>query len=75
MGIFDLKRGESAEIVAIRVSGGAAERLSALGVAAGKKITVLSYSLFKTSVLLQCGYVRVGVRKSVARGLEVRRCG
>ena len=66
MNVFDLKQGEIAKIKRIDLSGGALERLSALGIMVGEQVEVLSYSLFKGSVLISCNAVRVGVRKPLA---------
>ncbi|MDE5943759.1 MAG: ferrous iron transport protein A [Clostridia bacterium] len=73
MSVYDLKAGESAKIVKIRISGSGAERLNSLGFEEGKIVTVLAFSLFKTGVLLGCGAVRVGVRKELARLIEVEK--
>lgn len=72
--VFNLKTGESGKILAVNVSGNAAARLNSLGITAGKRITVLSYSLFKSAVLIGCGAVRLGIRKSLARQIEVEKC-
>ena len=72
MTVFDLKRGESAEIVKITVDGGARARLSALGVKEGAEIEILSCSLFRSSVLLLVGAVRVGIRKGLATKIFVK---
>lgn len=74
MGVYDLKAGESAKIVEINASGSGAARLRALGVAVGKRITVLSFSLFKAGVLIGCGAVRVGLRRKLAGLLAVEKC-
>lgn len=74
MSVFDLKVGESAKIIKCGAEGGAATRLSSLGITVGKRITVLAYSLFKSSVLIGCGAVRLGIRKSLAALIEVERC-
>lgn len=74
MSVFDLSVGDSAEIMGSNLSGSAAARLSSLGIVAGKKITVLSFSLFKSSVLISCGAVRLGLRKSLAVNIEVEKC-
>lgn len=74
MSVFDLKAGEEAIILKTNFSGGAAARLAALGITAGKRVTVLAFSLFKSSVLIGCGAVRLGVRKSLARLIEVEKC-
>ncbi len=71
MNVFDLKRGEQAEIKSIEISGGALERLTALGFTVGKKIELLSYSLFKSGALISCGAVRLGVRSTLAKKITV----
>ncbi len=71
MNVFDLKMGEFATIKRIDLSGGALERFTALGFKAGERVEVLSYSLFKSSVLLSCNAVRLGVRKPLALKIEV----
>lgn len=74
MGVFGLKKGCSAKIVAVGVDGAAGERLKSLGFCKGATITVAAYSVFNGSVLLICGYNRVAVRKSVAERIEVEPC-
>lgn len=74
MSVFDLCAGDSGIIKSCDVTGSASARLSALGIAAGKKITVLSFSLFKSSVLIGCGAVRLGIRKSLAKRIGVEKC-
>lgn len=71
MNVFDLKKGDFATIKNIELSGSALERLTALGFKSGEKIEVLSYSLFKSSVLLSCNAVRLGVRASLAKKIGV----
>ena len=73
MTVFDLKRGESAKIEKINIEGGARARLTALGIKEGKEIEVLSYSLFRSSVLLMAGAVRVGIRKGLASKIFVKK--
>lgn len=75
MTVFDLKRGESATIEKINIEGGARARLFSLGIKEGEKIEVLSYSLFRSSVLLMAGAVRVGVRRSLATKIFVKKEG
>ncbi len=72
MTVFDLKAGESAEIARINLSGAAMARLKALGICDGARITVLSYSLFKSSALVSCAAVRVGIRKKLAEKIELK---
>lgn len=71
MNVFDLKMGEIAKIKRIDLDGSALERLTALGLKVGERIEVLSYSLFKSSVLVSCNAVRLGIRKPLATKIEV----
>ncbi len=73
MTVFDLKAGESAKIAHITISGGARSRLDALGIREGERITALSFSLFKSSVLITCKAVRVGLRKNLAKKIAVEK--
>lgn len=73
MSVYDLKAGECGKIIKTGVQGGAAARLSSLGITVGRRVTALAFSLFKTSVLVGCGNVRLGVRKSLAVLIEVER--
>ncbi|HBN13302.1 MAG TPA: hypothetical protein DD415_06775 [Clostridiales bacterium] len=74
MSVLNLKAGECARIVRVNATGGVAARLNSLGITAGKRISVLAFSLFKTGILLGCGAVRVGIRKSLAAEIEVEKC-
>lgn len=71
MTVFDLKKGEQAKVTAIKLEGGAAARLTALGLKIGTRVQILSFSLFKSAVLVAFGAVRVGVRKRLAEQIEV----
>ncbi|MDE6666737.1 MAG: ferrous iron transport protein A [Clostridia bacterium] len=73
MNVFDLKMGEVAKIKRIDLDGSALERLTALGLNVGEQVEVLSYSLFKSSVLISCNAVRIGIRKPLALKIEVAR--
>ena len=66
MKVFDLKMGETGV-----VTGGVRERLSSLGIRVGERVEVISFSLLKSSVLISCSAVRVGLRKSIAKKIEV----
>ena len=72
MRVFDLKQGEVGTITKLNLAGGALERLNALGIREGEKVEVISFSLLKSSVLISCAAVRVGLRKSLAQKIEVR---
>ena len=74
MGVFVLKKGQSANITMVAVDGAAGQRLRSLGVVKGAKITVIGYSLFNSSVLVLCGYNRIALRKSVAERIGVEAC-
>lgn len=71
MSVFDLKAGECARITNIALEGGARSRLDALGIKVGEKVEVIAFSLFKSSVLISCAAVRIGVRKALAKKIEV----
>ena len=71
MSVFDLKAGECARITDIALEGGARSRLDALGRKVGEKVEVIAFSLFKSSVLISCAAVRIGVRKALAKKIEV----
>ena len=74
MSVFDLKKGESGIISSCNLSGSSLSRLNSLGITVGKKISVLSFSLFRGSVLIGCGAVRLGIRASLAKLIEVKKC-
>lgn len=71
MSVFNLKAGESAKITKISVTGAARDRLTALGITCGAKVTCLGFSLFNSSILLGVNAVRVALRKGVASAIEV----
>ncbi len=71
MRVYDLKQGEVGKITKIELSGSALERLSALGVRVGEQVEVISFSLLKSSVLISCAAIRVGLRKSLAQKIQV----
>lgn len=71
MTVFDLKKGDEAKVTAIKLEGSAAARLTALGLKIGTRVQILSFSLFKSAVLIAFGAVRVGVRKRLAERIEV----
>ena len=72
MNVFNLKSGETAIIKRIDLTGSALERLNALGFKVGEQVEVLSFSLFKSSVLLSCNAVRLGIRKGLASKIVVQ---
>jgi len=74
MTLYDLKKGEKAKITSISFGGGAHARLASLGISEGKTVNILSFSLFKSAVLISCGYVRLGIRKALASQIEVEKC-
>lgn len=74
MSVFDLSVGESGIIKASSLTGSVAARLNSLGIVSGKKFTVLAFSLFRSSVLIGCDTVRLGIRKLLAKKIEVDKC-
>lgn len=71
MTVFDLKKGETGVVERVDLSGGGAARLHALGLKIGTRVQILSFSLFKSSVLVAFGSVRLGIRRSLAQKIEV----
>ena len=59
MEVFDLKAGETGIIKSIDLSGSARERLTALGINVGERVEVISFSLFKSSVLIYVSYTHL----------------
>ena len=71
MTVFDLKEGTSGKVVRMDITGPAATRLKALGLVAGVEVRALAFSLFKGGVLIGFGAVRLGMRKALAKKIEV----
>lgn len=71
MSVYNLKAGQSGTIIKINAESGAAARLQSLGITVGKRVTALAFSLFRSSVLIGCGAVRLGLRKNLAVLIEV----
>lgn len=72
MTVFDLKKGQSATVTAVKLGGGEGARLWALGLKNGIQVQVLSFSLFKSAVLVEFGGVRLAMRREFAQNIEVR---
>jgi Fe2+ transport system protein FeoA len=71
MSVFDLVVGNSARITKISVKGAAYKRLVSLGFKAGANVQALSFSLFKSSILVGVGCTRVALRRAVAEKISV----
>lgn len=71
MTVFDLKKGQSANIIAVKADGSLKARLTSLGIVEGARVEFIGFSLFKSSVLIACAAVRVGLRKNTAQKIEV----
>ena len=74
MSVYDLKKGESGEIISVDVQGAAGERLASLGVVKGAAVVCLDFSMFKCSGLISVGANRIGLRKAIASKIGVRKC-
>ncbi len=73
MTILDLKRGTRAVVLKVDASDPVRERLRALGIYAGSKLTLLKCSLFKKTFLVQAGFSRVALGREVAGEVRVWR--
>ena len=71
MTVFNLKKNTKAKVVAVDIVGAPQYRLFSLGITVGAIVQVLSFSLFKSAVLLSCGAVRVSMRKDYAQKIVV----
>lgn len=71
MTVWDIEAGKSAKIKRNRGKRRRGRRLRSLGFTDGRVVTVLGYSLLKSSVLLSCGSVRLAARRSLAGKIEV----
>lgn len=71
MTVFNLQKNQEARVVGINVDGAPQYRLFSLGIVVGAKIKLLSFSLFKSAVLVGCGAVRLSMRKDYAEKIEV----
>lgn len=72
MSVFDLKVGDSAIIIKITAQGAEADRLSAVGLTCGERVTALAFSLFNSGILLGVGASRVALRAAAAKKIEVQ---
>ena len=75
MTVFDLKVGESAKVKCVAGEGPATERLRSLGLKEGVRVKALAFSLFNGGILVAFDEVRVGIRKNLAKMIEVEREG
>ncbi len=71
MSVFDLKSGQCAKIRTIKTEGSLKARLNSLGIREGETVECITFSTFKSSVLISCAAVRVGLRRSIAKKIEV----
>ncbi len=70
--LYGLNRGERAAIMRVGAEGGALARLDALGVRAGAEVEAVAFSLFKSSILISCGSVRLAMRRALAEKISVK---
>ena len=71
MTVFNLKKRQTAVIKKLNAIGAEKQRLVSLGLKEGAHITVASFSLFKSSVLVFCGATRLALRRALAERIEV----
>ena len=74
MTVFNLQKNQSARITQMDVYGAPQRRLFSLGIVVGAKIKVISFSLFKSAVLISCGAIRLSMRKDFAKLIRVDGC-
>ena len=71
MTICDIKRGTRVVVLKVEASEPVRERLCALGIHTGSKITVLKVSLFKRTFLVQAGPNKIALGRDVASEIRV----
>lgn len=72
MTVFDLKKGDAARITSVNAVGSEGARLAALGLKEGAVIRVIAFSLFKSAQLVALGPVRLSMRATLAKRIEVK---
>jgi Fe2+ transport system protein FeoA len=75
MKLSELKAGEEGVVIAVEASPALRERLCALGVGVGKRVRVLRYSLFHSSIMLETAESVLGLRREIAEKTEVKSIG
>ena len=71
MNVCELKRGDRAVVMKVDLPMLLKERLRALHVYSGAKISVLKVSLRKQTYILQAGSAKIAVSREVAEGIRV----
>lgn len=66
-----MKPGQCARILSVKTEGGLSARLNSLGIREGETVECIAFSTFKSSVLISCAAVRVGLRRSIAKRIEI----
>jgi Fe2+ transport system protein FeoA len=74
MTLNGLKTGECADVISVDAEKEMKERLRALNVCAGARVKILKIGFFGSSILIEAGGARVGMRKNVAEKIFVRLC-
>ncbi len=73
MDITDLKKGERAVVLKVECEGDLFDRLVALGVFSGAKITLLKRSFFGHGYLIEAANSRIAMEKEVAKKVRIWR--
>ena len=75
MNLAQIKKGESAVIIRVDAERGVRERLRMLNVFPGSEVRVVRHSLFRSSLMLEVGGIRLGLRRELAEHIGVLRRG
>ncbi len=73
MNLSQVQQGEYAVVIRVHTQERIKERLKMLNVYENAKIKVVGRSLFKSSLLLEVGGIRLGLRRELAEKIEVVR--
>ncbi len=71
MTVYELKKGERAVVLQVKLPQAMKERLYGLGIRTGARIFVLKVFFRKKNYLLQCGSTQFAVRRETAKGVYV----
>lgn len=73
MNLSQIKKGESAVVIRVDADQNIRERLRMLNVFPSAEVKVVRYSLFRSSILLEVGGIRLGIRRELAEHIGVLR--
>lgn len=71
MNVCDMKAGERAQVLQVKLEEPVRQRLRYLGIAAGAELALLKISLFKKTYFVQAQSAKLAIGREVAEGISV----